>query len=175
MLRKLFGLKGDPGVGDRLYAHAVAQARDPRFYAGLGVEDRIDARFELYILHVQLLAQRLRQDGEGGREAAQRLFDVFVSAMDNDLRELGVGDLSVAKKMRKLGEQVYGRMSAYEGPLDAEDSQALAEALRRNVLPDGTDAAASALATYALASRARLARQPGPGLMAGPDWAEVTA
>lgn len=172
MLKRLLGLKSRPDAADRLYAHAVAQARDPRFYAELGVADRIDARFELYVLHVQLLILRLQEHGEEGRELAQRLFDVFVSALDNDLRELGVGDLSVAKKMRKLSEQVYGRMSAYEPGLKGEAGGELGAALARNVAPE-TATAGEALASYALAARDALAAQELGSLIEGPDWPEV--
>ncbi len=96
-----------------LYALAVEQARQPQFYTDLGVQDRIDARFEIYTLHVLLLFVRLRYEGPRGAEMAQKLFEHYVSALDNVLRELGVGDVSVGKKMRKLGEALYGRMAAY--------------------------------------------------------------
>ena len=169
MLKRLLGLKSRPDAADRLYAHAVTQARDPRFYAELGVADRIDARFELYVLHVQLLILRLQEQGEEGRELAQRLFDVFVSALDNDLRELGVGDLSVAKKMRKLSEQVYGRMSAYESGLKNGEAAPLAVALGRNVDME----VGAPLADYALATRAALAGQDVRSLIQRPNWPEV--
>lgn len=173
MLKRLLGLKSRPDAADRLYGHAVAQARDPRFYALLGVADRIDARFELYVLHVQLLILRLQElDGEG-RDLAQRLFDVFVSALDNDLRELGVGDLSVAKKMRKLSEQVYGRMSAYEPGLKGGDVAGLAAALGRNVAPGAADGD-RALADYATAARETLAKQDLASLIREPLWPQVT-
>jgi cytochrome b pre-mRNA-processing protein 3 len=174
MLKRLLGLKSRPDAADRLYAHAVAQARDLRFYADLGVADRIDARFELYVLHVQLLILRLQEEGGDGRDLAQNLFDVFVSALDNDLRELGVGDLSVAKKMRKLSEQVYGRMSAYEPGLKEGDVTGLASALGRNVAPDAPAGAGDALAAYAAEARRRLAAQDVAGLIRGPAWPEVT-
>jgi cytochrome b pre-mRNA-processing protein 3 len=173
MLNRLLGLKRRPDDADALYGHAVTQARDARFYADLGVADRIDARFELYVLHVQLLILRLQEDGEAGRDLAQRLFDVFVSALDNDLRELGVGDLSVAKKMRKLSEHVYGRMSAYDAPLKDADAEALTAAVARNVGP-GKDDGAGVIAAYALASRERLAAQDLAGIVRGPDWGELT-
>jgi len=172
MLQRLFGLKRRPDAVDGLYAQAVEQARDPAFYARLGVADRIDARFDLYLLHVQLLILRLQAEGEAGRDLAQRLFDVFVSALDNDLRELGVGDLSIAKKMRKLSEHVYGRMSAYEPGLTGPDEVALAEAIARNVAPAGEDAA-GILARYALATRERLAAQSVDQIIAAADWAEI--
>ncbi|MBX9574204.1 MAG: ubiquinol-cytochrome C chaperone [Caulobacteraceae bacterium] len=172
MLQRLLGLKRRPDAADGLYAQAVEQARDPAFYGRLGVADRIDSRFDLYLLHVQLLILRLQAEGDMGRDLAQRLFDVFVSALDNDLRELGVGDLSIAKKMRKLSEHVYGRMSAYESGLTVPDEAALAEAIARNVAPAGENAAAI-LARYALATRKRLAAQSLDQVIATADWAEI--
>jgi len=172
MLQRLFGLKRRPDAADGLYAQAVEQARDPAFYGRLGVADRIDSRFDLYVLHVQLLILRLQAEGEAGRDLAQRLFDVFVSAMDNDLRELGVGDLSIAKKMRKLSEHVYGRMSAYEAGLIDADESALSEAISRNVAPTGPEAAAI-LARYALVTRERLAAQSVGQVITSANWAEI--
>ena len=162
-------------VGDALYALAVDQARTPAFYTTLGVADRIDARFELYTLHVLLLVMRLRDGSEQGGDAGQALFDTYVSALDHALRELGVGDISVGKKMRKLGEALYGRMTAYEQPLKDGDVAALAAALARNVYEDEAAPGAPALARYALASRATLAAQAFDAVVQGPHWAGVTA
>lgn len=173
MLRSLFGPRLSRGRIDRLYAHAVAQARQPAFYTALGVPDRIDARFELYTLHVLLLSLRLRDLGEEGGEMAQALFDTYVSALDDTLRELGVGDVAVGKKMRKLGEALYGRMQAYEAAVAAGDDAALSAALARNVLETEAAGAGDALARYALASRAALAAQTLRQIEAGPAWAEV--
>ena len=75
MLRNLFRQRPDERQGDALYALAVEQARQPAFYTTLGVADRIDARFELYTLHVLILFLRLKQDGERGEVAAQKLVD----------------------------------------------------------------------------------------------------
>ena len=172
MLQNLFRTRRGR-LGESLYEHAVRQARQPAFYTRLGVADRIDARFELYTLHVLLLTMRLRDEGERGAEAGQELFDAYVSALDHALRELGVGDISVGKKMRKLGESLYGSMTAWEAPLRAEDVATLAQALARNVFEDADAPGAPALAAYALASRRRLARQDFKAVLAEPAWAEV--
>jgi cytochrome b pre-mRNA-processing protein 3 len=163
-------------VGDALYELVVRQARDPGFYTTLGVADRIDARFELYTLHMLLLTMRLKDEGtEQGADAGQQLFDTYVSALDHTLRELGVGDISVGKKMRKLGESLYGRMTAYEQPLRDGDAALLAERLARNVMESETASDGAALAAYALAGRERLAAQPFADVMKAPAWAEVKA
>lgn len=174
MLQNLFRTRPRERLGQPLYELAVRQARDPGFYTRLGVADRIDARFELYTLHVLLLVMRLRDEGERGAEAGQALFDTYVSALDHALRELGVGDISVGKKMRKLGEAMYGRMTAYEGPLRDGDARALSAGLARNVFESDDADAGAALAGYALGSRARLAAQDFNAVVSSPDWAEVS-
>lgn len=174
MLQNLFRTRPRERLGQPLYEAAVRQARDPAFYTGLGVADRIDARFELYTLHVLLLLMRVRDEGERGAGAGQDLFNTYVSALDHALRELGVGDVSVGKKMRKLGEALYGRMTAYEAPLRAGDAAQLAAGLARNVFESEDAAAGNALAVYALASRARLAAQTFEAVTDTPEWAEVS-
>lgn len=174
MLQNLFRTRPRERLGQSLYEAAVRQARETGFYTTLGVADRIDARFELYTLHVLLLVMRLRDEGERGAEAGQDLFNTYVSALDHALRELGVGDISVGKKMRKLGEALYGRMNAWEAPLRAGDASALAASLARNVYESEDAATGTGLAAYALASRARLAAQAFEAVTTGPDWAEVT-
>lgn len=190
MLKTLFKKRPTASVGDALYAQAVAQARKPEFYTRLGVADRIDARFELYTLHVLLLILRLRDEAgeagaaEQGPEAAQSLFDTYVSSLDNALRELGVGDMSMARKMRNLGEALYGRMTAYETPIRAGEADVLALHLAKNVYESEDAAIAASLATYALAARADLAQQAFSTLIptgssakaqVGPRWPEISA
>lgn len=180
MLRTLFRKDRQAGAGERLYAAVAAQARRPEFYTLLAVEDRIDARFELYTLHMLLLNLRLRDEDDGGRtgrgaETAQALFDAYVSALDNVLRELGVSDIAVSKKMRRLGEALYGRMTAYETSLRGQAFEALAADLGRNVYgrPEETPDAAYALARYAVAAREELARQGLDQILRQPLWPEI--
>lgn len=173
MLKTLFRPRAEIRQAETLYARVVDQARQPAFYTTLATPDRIDARFELYTLHVLLLHMRLRAEGEQGSEIGQRLFDTYVSALDDSLRELGVGDLSVAKKMRKLGEALYGRMKAYETPLAAGDADGLALALARNVHASEDAATGAALAEYALAARDGLAGQALDDLLDATAWPEI--
>ena len=179
MLKNLFRTRSAERMGLPLYSAAVAQAREPTFYTALGVTDEIDARFELYTLHVLLLILRLRDetgaDAEKGAEAAQNLFDVYVSALDNALRELGVNDVTMAKKMRRLGESLYGRMTTYETPLRAGDADELAAGLARNVYATEDAGAARALAAYALTARAILAGHPLDAVLVAPTWPEIAA
>lgn len=158
MLQGLFRPRPARAAGERLYAAAVDQARRPEFYTAMGVADAIDARFELYTLHVVLLLERLKGGGEQAAETAQALFDVYVKALDGALREMGVGDLTVPKKMRKLGESFYGRVKVYDEAFAAEDEAALETALARNVYGEAGGAErAEPLAAYVRRTRAALA------------------
>ena len=132
--------RASEAAGQALYAAAVEQARRPGFYTELGVADSANGRFELYSLHVILLLRRLKAGGEGAPETAQVLFDTYVSSLDDALREQGVGDLSVAKKMRKLGEAFYGRVRSYDEAFDAlPDETALRTLVDRTACAEGGD------------------------------------
>jgi cytochrome b pre-mRNA-processing protein 3 len=120
-----------------LYSAAVRAARRPVFYlappGGFGVADTLDGRFDLVALHVALLIRQLQAHAEPGPSLAQALFDAMFADMDRTLRELGVGDLSVAKKVRVMWEALHGRAVAYGSALEEGDAPALAAALARNV------------------------------------------
>ena len=159
-------------AGRRLYASAAAQARTPAFYAAMGAPDTVEGRFELYSLHVALLLRRLKGQGPQAAETAQGLFDAYVQALDDALREMGVGDLSVGKKMRKLGEAFYGRAKSYQAAFDAlPEAAPLRDLLTRTVYADADAGHVPALADYITAQRAHLAAQPAELLLAGKvDW-----
>ena len=168
MLRNLFRPRPAVEAGRALYAATVAQARTPMLYADLGAPDTPEGRFELYSLHVYLVLERLKDQGEAAAETAQGLFDTYVSALDNTLRELGVGDLSVGKRMRKLGEAFFGRIKSYEAALPKLPDTAELEALLARTVYAGTDAAkAPDLAAYVVARRRALADQALERLLAG--------
>ncbi len=116
-----------------LYGAAVAAARTPLFYAELGVPDSVDGRFDMVSLHVFLLIRRLGAAGEPGPKLAQVVFDAMFHDMDLNLREMGVGDLSVGKRNRAMWEAFHGRSAAYQTALNAPDDAALAAVLLRNV------------------------------------------
>ena len=116
-----------------LYSAVVAAARAPDFYAELGVPDTIEGRYEMIVLHVVLLLRRLRAPGADQKRLAQALVDFMAADLDRSIRELGVGDMSVGKFMKRLGEGLFGRASAYDGALDNNDLQALESAVLRNI------------------------------------------
>lgn len=162
MLRYFFGYKAGPAV-ERLYEKAVAQARLPVLYRNFGVADTIDGRFEMVMFHVCPLIDRLRDDNGATLPAGQELFDTFINDMEGNLRTIGVGDLSVPKKMKKMGEAFYGRLDAYRR--SGGDEAELALVIARNVYDDGGaagSAEARALARYHVAIRSAAAAAEDP-------------
>jgi cytochrome b pre-mRNA-processing protein 3 len=144
-----------PGTIEAIYGMIVAQAREPLFYAGLGVPDTVNGRFDMVLLHLWMVLRRLRPT-EGGAGLCQALFDHFCGDMDDNLREMGVGDLTVPKRMQKFGEAFYGRSAAYDRAL-AAGAEPLAQALCKNILDGGDIGQARQLAAYANAVIAALA------------------
>jgi cytochrome b pre-mRNA-processing protein 3 len=120
-------------AGFLLYTSAVTAAREPVFYRSLGVADTLDGRFDLVCLHAFLLVRRLQRETEPGPALAQAVFDAMFSDMDVSLREMGVGDLSVGRRVRAMWEAFNGRAHAYDAALAACDQAALEAALVRNI------------------------------------------
>lgn len=112
----------------------MAAARHVQFYEDMGVADTIDGRFEMIVLHLFLVLNRLK--GEGVEDLRQNLTDEFFADMDRSLRELGVSDVAVGKKVRKIAESYYGRVTAYDRALSV-GPKTLEEAIGRNIYPDG--------------------------------------
>ena len=167
MFKALF--KKDPSheAARALYAAAVEQARTAPLYADLGAPDTVEGRFEMVALHVYLIMRRLRGD-EAAKKVSQCLFDVMFQNMDDSLRELGVGDLQVGKKIRKLAENFYGRIGAYEDALKPDaDEAALASALARNIFERETAPTAQAFADYVRGADASLSAQPAARIASG--------
>ncbi len=153
------------GTIETIYGMIVTQAREPLFYRDLGVPDTVNGRFDLLLMHLWLVLRRLRGI-EGGPAIAQALFDRFCEDMDANLREMGVGDLAVPKRMRAFGEAFYGRMAAYDLAMKG-GAEALAQAFCRNIF-DGTQIGnATQLAAYAGAALAALTELDDAGLLGG--------
>ncbi len=151
-----------------VYCQIVAQARQPVFYLDYKVPDTIDGRFDLIVVHAVLLFGRLRGEGEKVAQFAQNVFDLFFHDMDASLRELGVSDVRVPKKIKTMGEAFYGRADAYMPFIDNADETGLAEALVRNVYPDVQGpTGAPALARYMIAAAAHLKSLETEAIMAG--------
>jgi cytochrome b pre-mRNA-processing protein 3 len=153
------------GTIEAIYGMIVTQAREPMFYRDLGVPDTVNGRFDLLLLHLWLLLRRLRTLADGAG-LSQALFDHFCEDMDDNLREMGVGDQTVPKRMRAFGEAFYGRTRAYDQAID-EGREALASAIFRNIL-NGTELGqARRLAAYVSATDADLSRIDEGALLRG--------
>ncbi|WP_209008208.1 ubiquinol-cytochrome C chaperone family protein [Roseibium polysiphoniae] len=152
----------------KVYSQIVAQARQMPFYERMAVPDTVDGRFDMIVVHAVLLFGRLRCESKDISDFAQRVFDVFFNDMDASLREMGVSDVRVPKKIKALGEAFYGRADAYMPALEEGDVDGLAEALTRNIYPD-TDSKGSekALARYLIAAAADLKSQTPEAIISG--------
>lgn len=139
---------------NKLHGDIVAAARNIALYRDYNVPDTLDGRFELLTLHAGLLLRRLNVLAAPGPEVAQGLSNEVFANLDAGLRETGVSDIGVPKKMKKLAQAFIGRNGAYEKAL-AEGVEALAAALARNVYGGG-EGDAPRLARYALAAIAHL-------------------
>lgn len=133
-----------------LYKRIATASRAPGLYAALGIPDTLEGRFEALSLHMVLALRALRGLPRPADEVAKDLTDAFFRDMDASLREMGVGDTVVPKRMKKVAESFYGRAHAYDLPLNGADEAGLALALGRNVY--GSEAPAHSLARYALAA-----------------------
>lgn len=144
-----------------VYRRIVAQARQPAFFADLGVPDNLDGRFEMLALHLSLVLKRLRgeRDDPACAALAQALTDHMAADMDANLREMGAGDLGVGRRVKRMAGALYGRYGAYEAGLAGGDT-AMRQAVRRNLFAtvEPTDGQVAAMARYALAVHERLAR-----------------
>jgi cytochrome b pre-mRNA-processing protein 3 len=147
----------EPSV-ERVYAAIVAASRAPALYAVMGVPDTVMGRFEALALHVSLALRRLKQLPPPADALAQELVDRFFGGLDSAMREIGIGDVSVPKKVQKLGQAFYGRLQAYDEALAGDAAaDALEQALACNVLDQpGKPGLAAALAAHVRVSAARL-------------------
>ncbi len=119
-----------------LYRAVADHARMPVFYLAGGVPDSIDGRFDLLSLHLILLMRRLRAEGRAGQAMQQALFDLLAADMDRNLREMGVGDTGISRRVKAMGEAFFGRYAAYDAALAlpvAERQAALMTALDKNL------------------------------------------
>lgn len=173
-----------------LYHVIVARAREPRFYAEWGAPDTPDGRLELIGAHAALFIRRLRDEGADGKILAQDIFDVMFADVDRNIREQGVGDLSVGKHVKRAAQTFLARCRALDPCLDAKDVAGIADVLKRNIFHRVGDVAAAkagrqtavvapapdraiiepgmlALAAYLLEEEQRLAAVPATELLEG--------
>ncbi|WP_439272628.1 ubiquinol-cytochrome C chaperone family protein [Pseudochrobactrum sp. HB0163] len=155
-----------------VYEKIVAAARQKLLYASFFVPDTPIGRYEMLSLHVFLLMHRLKSEKPALKQLAQDIAEEFFKDVDHSLRELGIGDQAVPKRMKKLARMYYGRVLAYEEGLDGDNLQALAAALTRNIRPDLAEAGENwpqshNLAVYIVQMRDHLHAQPDSSYLDG--------
>lgn len=155
------------GTIGTIYGMIVTQAREPVFYRQFAVSDTVNGRFDLLLMHLWLVLRRLRA-AEGDSGLSQGLFDRFCEDMDDNLREMGVGDLTVPKRMKAFGEAFYGRSVAYDLAL-SDGPEALANAFCKNILNGDNIEKARLLAAYATRVAAMLDELDAAALSSG-SW-----
>lgn len=164
------------GPAVALYRQIVTQARQPVFYRDHAVPDTLDGRFDMIVLHAFLVMRRLKQiAGPEAQKVSQDLFDLLFADMDSNLREIGVGDLGVGKRVKKMAQAFYGRVEAYEAGLGAIDPVVLEQALARNLYGtlQGEGRTPGEVPAVALTALAAYLREADAVLMAQPDGAIV--
>lgn len=170
MFKRLLGIGANPNqiVVDELYGQIVAAARQPVLYSDWNVPDTPLGRFEMISLTLFLTMRRLRGEDGAAREIVQELVDTFFQEVEYSVRELGVGDVGVPKRMKKLARMFYGRVESYGTALDTGDEAALAAALTRNMRPTVSGwPEAEHLARYAAVVADHLAGQPVAAIVGG--------
>jgi cytochrome b pre-mRNA-processing protein 3 len=159
---------------DRLHQSIQAQALRPDFYDDGGARDNFSGRFEMTCLHGALVFRRLRTAGAAGKALSQDVFDALFDGFDEALRDIGTGDLSVGKKIRKMGEAFYGRAKAYDEAINANpDSGDLQRALSRNLGLEGTES--DRFARYVRSVEDTLKRHTDEQLLSGEvNWPRLS-
>ena len=170
MFKRLLGIGPNPNqsVVDDVYEQIVAAARQPVLYAAWHVPDTPLGRFEMISLMLFLVLRRLRGEKDAANAVAQDLVDTFFKEVEHSIRELGIGDMGVPKRMKKLARMFYGRTASYDAALDDRDDAAFAEALKRNVRPTDSDwPQAVDLARYVAQVEASLGKQEVAAILRG--------
>ena len=163
-----------PKPAQALYYAIVATARKPSLFRDAQVPDTFDGRFDLVLLHAALVFRRLRAEGAAATKLADATFEVMFADFDRSLREIGIGDMGVGRRVKKMARAFYGRAHAYDRALAGEE--ALEGALVRNLYaakPVPPEAVAH-LAAHVRATEATLARVALADLSAGRLASETT-
>jgi len=127
----------------RQYDALTRAARDPVFFESMNVPDTVMGRFEMLSVTLILYFRRTSTAGEPVKAIAQELVEALFEDLDHSMRELGIGDNGVPKRMKKLAGMFYGRLDSYARALESDDRDALEAALRRNIHPENADEALS--------------------------------
>lgn len=141
--------RAEKQIAYTLYKTLVEQARRAPFYTEFGVDDTIEGRFDMILLHLFLVDDRLDQAGEAYMGLRRNLHEAMVTDLDRSFREIGVGDMSVGKEMKKVGDAWLGRHTAYAAAFapDADD-QLLLDSLSKNVYAGQVDKPVKSMGIY---------------------------
>jgi cytochrome b pre-mRNA-processing protein 3 len=129
----LFKSRKHSDVAHALYSAILIQARLPVFYTYFGVQDTVDGRFDMIVLHAHIMFNRLKVGAAEDQDVSQAVFDLMFADMDQNLREMGVGDTGVSIRIKAMAEAFYGRATAYADGLREGDDTILIAALKRNL------------------------------------------
>lgn len=167
-LSAIFRRRQGASQASDLYMAIVAQARQSGFYAVLGVPDTLDGRFEMIVVHAVMVMRSLKGAGSEGKAIAQSLFDEMFADMDRSLRELGVGDLGVGRRVKRMASAFYGRAEAYDKGLDGPKG-VLEDAITRNLYGTASPPVhqAADMASYIRREVAALSKLDGSDLLEG--------
>lgn len=169
----VFGLfkkkNNNRAIVDRQYNSLTTAARQPGLYLHMGVPDTVIGRFEMLAVVMILYFRRTKSSGTSGQEIAQEIVDAFFQDLDHSMRELGIGDQGVPKRMKKFAGMFYGRLESYAAAMDGADEDALAAALRRNIYPQADETAPDmrALAKWMMVASEALSAQPEDAVATG--------
>jgi cytochrome b pre-mRNA-processing protein 3 len=164
----LFRRNPQQKAAELAYRRVVDQARQPGFFRDMGVPDTIDGRFELICLHAFLFLQRLKGESPAAAQLGQRFVNAMFADFDRSLREMGTGDLSVGRQVKRMAQALYGRIEAYESGLAGNDAMlqaALARNLFGTVQPE--QPALDDMAEYVRREVRWLGQEPTARLLAG--------
>jgi cytochrome b pre-mRNA-processing protein 3 len=162
-LKQLFSPSQASQYAHAAYLAVVVQSRNPVFYSGWNVPDTVDGRFDIIVLHLFLVLAVC----EGDKDFSQVLTELFFADMDRSLREMGVGDTGIGRRVQAMAQAFYGRLKAYEESVGKEG--ALEDAMRRNVWREqpAPDASVNALADYTRRNYQSLRTQPLDAVLHG--------
>jgi cytochrome b pre-mRNA-processing protein 3 len=145
-------------AANALHDSIAARAREPIFHTRFYVADSIDGRFDLFTLHAFLVLDALKEEGAAGKGTGEQLANAIFAGFEEALRELGVGDMGISRRIRAMANAFYGRLAAYQA---AGSEEELSDALLRNLYRGEKTRgdAARVLAHYIFAAQARLRSQ----------------
>lgn len=167
MLRRLKERTKQRLMAADLYGAIVTAARDPAIFRDHGVADDPMGRLESILLHMALVIERLTAEGPPGQALAQALAEAYVTDMDDSMREIGIGDMGVPRRVKQAAGALFERHRAYAAALANPDDGELPRVIARHLHGRDPGPEAAALATYARGVHGALARQTGATLLAG--------